>query len=179
MKKIFGGVLLCILQVVIGILLLIKPIGFTKGILITLGIVLAFCGLISIVDYFRANAQTAKTEKKLFKGLLFLLIGCVGMFSSNWIIGTFPLLTVVYGFLIIIVGLGKVQMGVDLIRGKEKGKVLTFISAAISLICGAIIMSNPFSTTVVLWTFTGISLIVDAVFDVIALIFGNKEKKNG
>ena len=71
------------------------------------------------------------------------------------------------------------QFGVDLIRGKEKGKVLTFISAAISLICGAIIMSNPFSTTVVLWTFTGVSLIVDAVFDVIALIFGNKEKKNG
>lgn len=179
MKKILGGILLCLLQVVIGILVLIKPVGFTKGILITLGIVLAFYGLISIVDYFRASAQTAKTEKKLFKGLLSLLIGFIGIFSSNWIIGAFPLLTVIYGFLIIIVGLGKVQMGVDLIRGKEKGKALTFISAAISLICGVIIMSNPFSSTVVLWTFTGVSLIVDAVFDAIALIFGNREKRNG
>lgn len=179
MKKILGGILLCLLQVVVGILVLIKPVGFTKGILITLGIVLAVYGLISVVDYFRASAQTARMEKKMFKGLISLLIGFVGIFSSNWIISAFPMLTIIYGFLIIIAGLGKVQMGFDLIRGKEKGKLLTFISAVISLICGAIIMSNPFSSTVVLWTFTGVSLIVDAVFDAIALIFGKREKKNG
>lgn len=38
------------------------------------------------------------------------------------------------------------------------------------------IITSPFSTTAVLWMFIGISLIVEAVFDMIGSIFGNREK---
>ena len=50
-------------------------------------------------------------------------------------------------------------------------------SAAISIVCGITVITNPFSTTAVLWMFIGITLIVDAVFDMIGGIFGNREKR--
>jgi len=48
------------------------------------------------------------------------------------------------------------------------------ISAGVSIICALVIIRNPFSSTVVLWWFTGISLVVEAVFDVITMIMSRK-----
>ena len=41
---------------------------------------------------------------------------------------------------------------------------------------GITVITNPFSTTAVLWMFIGIGLIVDAVFDMLGGIIGNREK---
>lgn len=60
----------------------------------------------------------------------------------------------------------------------EKSKwFLTGISALLSIACGVIIITSPFSSTAVLWMFTGVSLIVEAIFDVVALFFGGREAK--
>ncbi len=51
------------------------------------------------------------------------------------------------------------------------------IGAAISILCGITVITNPFiSTTTVLWLFAGVSLVVDAVFDMIGSISVNREK---
>lgn len=75
---------------------------------------------------------------------------------------------------ILITGLTKLQWMVDIIRMKRRRWFLATISAAVSILCGIVIITSPFSTTAVLWVFIGISLIVEAVFDILAAIFGNK-----
>ena len=90
---------------------------------------------------------------------------------------TFPVLTLVYGVVILLTGLTKLQWMVDIIRMKRRRWLLAAVSAAISILCGVVIITSPFSTTAVLWAFTGISLIMEAVFDMISAIFGNREKK--
>ena len=57
-KKI-NALFLCIAELIVGILLLIKPIGFTSGIIICAGIGLMVKGLVEIIRYFRTSAQTA------------------------------------------------------------------------------------------------------------------------
>lgn len=52
------------------------------------------------------------------------------------------------------------------------------ISAAISLVCAVVILNNPFAATEVLWMFTGITLIIEAVFDLITLVISSKTTKN-
>ena len=79
--------------------------------------------------------------------------------------------------MILITGLTKLQWMVDIIRMKRRRWFLAAISAAISILCGVVIITSPFSTTAVLWMFIGISLIVEAVFDIFGAIFGNREKK--
>ena len=165
-----------IAEVIIGILLLVNPIGFTSGIIIAFGVVLMIMGIHKTVKYFRTEPEEAAVSQILVKGLLMLLAGAFCAFNSHWFIATFPVLTLVYGVVVLITGITKVQWTIDIIRMKRSKWFWAAISAAISIVCGVVIITSPFSTTAVLWMFIGISLIVEAVFDMIGSIFGNREK---
>lgn len=176
-KRNFGNIAMILTELIIGILLLVDPIGFTSGIIVAFGIILMVMGVANIIKYFRTEAVEAAVSQLLSKGIVQLLGGLFCTFCSNWFIATFPVLTLIYGVVILVAGITKIQRTVDIIRLKYKRWFLVGISAAISILCGVVIITSPFSTTAVLWTFTGISLIVEAVFDVIGALFGGRDKK--
>lgn len=177
LKENLNGILLSLFEIVTGILLLANPAAFTSGIIVACGILLLIVGIISVIKYFRLSAEDGAKSQFLLKGLAALLIGSFLTAQYQWLMITFPLLTVLYGVGILFTGLAKVQWAVDMIRLKRGRWVLPAVSAIISIVCAAIIISSPFSSTAVLWMFTGISLIVEAVFDVIALFIGGKTDK--
>ena len=96
------------------------------------------------------------------------------MFRSNWFIVTFPLLTVIYGVLTLLGGINKVQWAIDMLRAKQKYWFVAIISAVLTLVFSALILANPFASTAVLWTFFAVTLIVEAVIDIVAFILGRK-----
>lgn len=96
------------------------------------------------------------------------------MFRSNWFIVTFPLLTVIYGVLTLLGGINKVQWAIDMLRAKQKYWFVAIISAVLTLVFSALILANPFASTAVLWTFIAVTLIVEAVIDIVAFILGRK-----
>lgn len=176
--KALGGkissIVISLFELLVGILLLINPIGFTEGIIITFGAVLVILALVSLVGYFRKNPKEAALEHGLFNGLLCLITGLFCIFKSYWFVVTFPLFTIIYGIIILIIGLLKVEATVDIIRTKAGKWGISAIGAAISVLCAWVILSNPFATTTVLWMFTGASFIVDAIFDAVCVLFGGK-----
>lgn len=176
-KENFGNIIMSLGELLIGILLLIKPIGFTKGIIILVGTILLVLGVINIIKYFTTNVIIAIKEQSLSTGLIFSSLGLFCMFRANWFIATFPVLAILYGIIIFIVGLKKIQWSADLIRLKRKHWFIVGLSAITSIIFAIIVMNNPFSTTTLLWQFTGIILIVESILDVIALIFETKNKE--
>ena len=176
LKRNLSSMTMSVVELVIGILLLVNPIGFTSGIIIAFGIALMIMGISKTIKYFRTEPEEAAVSQILVKGLLMLLAGAFCAFKSHWFIATFPVLTLVYGVVILITGITKVQWTIDIIRMKRSKWFWAAISAAISIVCGVVIITSPFSTTAVLWMFIGISLIVEAVFDMIGSIFGNREK---
>lgn len=176
-EQITNSIILCLFEVLVGVLLLINPVAFTSGIIITTGVVLLVIGLINIIRYFRTDALEAALSQSLARGLMALLVGFFCTFNSHWFIATFPVLTIVYGIAILITGLSKVQLTVDMLRAKKNKWFLAAISAVISLLCSVIILNNPFASTAALWTFTGISLIAEAIFDVINLLVNRKDKE--
>ena len=178
LKQRMNGTVMSIVELVIGILLLINPVGFTSGIIVMSGIILMICGLINAVKYFRSDPEDAAVKQLMVKGLAELLIGAFCAFRSHWFIVTFPVLTLIYGVVILFTGLTKVQWTVDMVRLKRKRWFLALISAVVSIVCGIVIITSPFSSTAVLWMFTGISLIVEAVFDIAAAIWGNKDSQS-
>lgn len=177
MKNNLSGALLCLFEIAVGILLLINPIGFTTGIIMSAGIILMVIGFISVIKYFKAEAEKAATGQYLMKGLISLLAGAFCVFKADWFIITFPAITIIYGIVVLITGLGKIQLAVDMIRRKNKKWFLAVISAIISIVCGIVILNNPFASTAVLWTFTGITLIVESVFDLITVVLSGKDQK--
>lgn len=169
-----GNLLTCIAELLIGILLFINPVGFTSGIIIMLGVILAVSGIVNLFGYFRAAPEDAAEQGGLAKGLGLLLAGTFCMFRSNWFIVTFPLLTVIYGVLTLLGGINKVQWAIDMLRAKQKYWFVAIISAVLTLVFSALILANPFASTAVLWTIIAVTLIVEAVIDIVAFILGRK-----
>ena len=177
LKRNLGSVAMSLAEIIIGILLLVNPVAFTSGIIVAFGIVLMITGIGTIIKYFRTEPEEAAVSQILVKGLLELLGGTFCAFNSHWFVATFPVLALVYGVVILVAGITKLQWTIDIIRMKRSKWFWMAISAAISILCGITVIMSPFSTTAVLWMFIGISLVVDAVFDMIGGIFGNREKR--
>lgn len=174
MNRSTGNLLMCIVEVILGILLLIDPVGFTSSIIVVLGVLLTLLGIKSLVGYFRQDAQEASENNGLAKGLLFALSGLFCMFKSEWFIVTFPILTVLYGVLTLMTGISKVQWAIDMLRQKQQYWFIAIIGAVLTLVFAVLILCNPFSSTAILWTFIAVSLIVEAIVDILAFIFGRK-----
>ena len=172
--KKLNAILLCIAELVIGVLLLIKPVGFTRGIIIALGVPLTLKGVGYIVSYIKQKPLEASEGNLFAKGLLMACGGLFCMFRSGWFIAAFPVLTVFYGVMTLVTAFGKLQWTADLLRLKHKYWFIALISAILSLVLAILIITNPFSSTAALWVFIGISMIAEAVVDVVTLVFEKK-----
>lgn len=176
-KEYLSGIIFCLFELIVGILLLIEPVGFTSWIIMIAGIVLVVMGIVEVVKYFTTNAKEASLSQTLVKGLFFVLAGGFCALKTEWFIVTFPVLTILYGIATLVGGIGKIQLMFDMIRQKSKKWFWAAISAVVSVACAIIILRSPFTSTAVLWMFTGVSLLVEAVLDFLALIFGKKSNE--
>lgn len=173
------NIIMALAEVLVGVLLLIDPLGFTAGIITGIGILLIVLGTIATLGYFKAEPLEAVKGQKLTKGLCALAGGAFCIFQSDWFIVTFPLLTILYGVGILLTGITKVQWAVDMLRLKIKVWYYAAVSAAVTLAVAVVILMNPFATTAVLWTFIAISLIVEAAVDIVAIFFAGKKAEEG
>lgn len=164
-------------ELIVGILLLIDPVGFTTGIIVFLGIVFTVIGIAGVVQYFRTPPERAALEQSLTRGLAGVLVGIFFITESKWFIATFPFLTVVCGIGLLFLGIAKIQQTVDMVRLKIKKWFWAAIGAALTIICAVIVLSNPFAGTSALWIFMAVALIAEAVVDIIVVIFAKTEDK--
>lgn len=74
----------------------------------------------------------------------------------------------------LVFGISKFQWAIDMLRQKQKFWFVALIGAALTLVFAILILINPFASTTVLWTFIAITLIVEAVVDIVAYILGRK-----
>ena len=96
------------------------------------------------------------------------------MFRSDWFILTFPLLTVLYGVMALVCGICKVQWAADMLRSKQKYWYVGAIAAFLTIVFACLILANPFAATATLWTFVGVTMIVEAAADCAAFFLGRK-----
>lgn len=176
--KFAGSIIFCLLELIAGIMLLINPVGLTSWIIKFVGIALMVMGVLEVVKYFRTDVKEASLGQTLVKGLLALLAGAFCLFKTEWFIVTFPVLTMIYGVVILMTGIGKIQLTVDMLCQKNKKWFWAAINAVVSIICAIVILSSPFSSTVALWIFTGASLITEAVLDFITVFMGKNPREN-
>lgn len=162
---------IAICELAIGIVLFIHPVSFTTAIITILGILVFIAGILCVFHYFKASPAEAARGNDLTQGLLEVSAGLFCIFKSNWFIVTFPLLTVLYGVIMLIGGISKIQWTVDLLRMNADKWFWAAISAVITIICSGVILCNPFTSTEVLWTFIAVTLIVEAAADVLVVIF--------
>ncbi len=173
-KENINTIVICLCEILVGVLLLINPIGFTSGIIIMLGIVLLISGIISVIGYFRTDAAIAVREQGLAKGLISSALGLFCILQSHWFIVAFPILTFLYGAAILVLGLFKIQFTSDMIRMKKKRWGFAALSASLNILLAVIIFMNPFGSTIALWTVMAVTLIFEAVFELVMVFITGK-----
>lgn len=181
LRENFNGMVICFFELVIGILLLINPIGFTTGIIMTGGGLLVLSGLVNCIRYFRAEVREAARGQYLTKGLVAVIAGVFCIYNTEWFLVTFSALTVIYGVVVLLASVEKIQLCLDMLRLKKRKWYLAAISAVISLVCAVLILKNPFSSSAIIWIIAGVSLILEAFFDLFTLVVNWKrteEKKS-
>lgn len=166
--------LLCLCEIIVGILLLIDPVAFTVDVIRILGAAMILFGCVNIIHYFRTEVTTTVWQPTLSIGLLLVLLGLFCIFQTQWFIATFPLLTVFYGLIILLLGVIKFQWAVDMLRLKLGNWLIGIISAVLSISFAVLILLNPFSSTLAIWLVVALSLIAGAVLDILTLIFKKK-----
>ncbi len=119
LKQNENAVIMCIIEVVAGILLLVNPVGFAAGIIVATGIALMDSGLLNVIRYFRSSPMEAAAGQLLMRGLIALLAGAFCAFNAEWFIVTFPMIAILYGVAVLASGLGKVQIAIDMLRAKN------------------------------------------------------------
>jgi len=173
MKQFFhgksGSIITCILEIVVGVLLLINPIGFTSGIIVGSGVVMCLGGVLSIVRYFTLKPELAAQKQLLFKGLLALMGGAICITKYDWFLSAFPLLTVLYAIAMLILAAARLQKMADLRRMNAPHWYMPGIAAALAAVLAAIILINPFGAVATVWTFVAISLIAEAIVEIITI----------
>ena len=168
LKQNGGAIVAGLVELLVGILLFVDPEGFTSGILMAVGIILLLCGVVCLIRYFRTEPVQAALEQNFSKGLIMILLGVLFVLWTEMIITIFPFARLC-GVAILIIGVVKLQQGVDLLRLKSRFWFLAGVNALLSIVFAAIILSDP----PILWQLAAISLIVEAVLD-IAVLFLNR-----
>ncbi len=175
-KENFGTLVICALEIIVGILLFIDPESFTAWIIEALGILFLIMGLVSIIGYFRKAPKIAAAGQGMAKGLIGIAAGLFCILKNSAVIKIFAMLTLIYGVGILLLGIYKIQLTFDLLRIKKRWG-LAALSSLITVCFALLIIVNPFTSTKVLWIFIAITLIFEAVLDIVSVFVSDTVKR--
>jgi uncharacterized membrane protein HdeD (DUF308 family) len=148
---------------IIGIMFIIFPKSSAHILCYVGGALLIAWGVFRIVMYFVSGMRTINYS--LVGGVTLILIGSILCARPDLVEA---ILTIAVGVVLIIDGIAKLQHCMQIVLLKESGWWINIIVSVVSVVLGIIVLCNPFSSTTALMIFIGISLIVDAVCDIIS-----------
>ena len=177
LKENWSSLLTMLFLIVVGILLLVNPDLYSTIIIQIAGVLLAALGIFDLIKYFQAAPEDAAKGSGFYSGAIMITAGVFCLFSGNRFKEAFPLLVVLYGVFQVLLGYRKLQRMVDALRMKAELWWLKAISAGISLLFGYIIALNPGMKLMSIWIFTGLTMIIEGVFDAAAMVVQLKKQK--
>ena len=152
----------------VGILFLIYPESSGTIICYVVGAVLCLWGLIRVIVYFRADRLVAFGSFGLVQGAALLAVGIFVLVRPEVLAGV---LTSVFGILLIVDGVLKMQHAISLARIQASGWWAIGLAAVVTAALGVVVLANPFKTAMTLMIFAGVALIVGSVLDLLTLAY--------
>lgn len=156
------SIIFSIILFLVGLFLLMKPEITLHAISYFVGIVLIIWGIIPIITFFSNKDKENYLEFSFICGVFSLLFGIIVMINPNIIGSIIPFLI---GTWMIINGIIKLSYALTI--NKESSATSSIIISVIILICGLLLIFNPFGGAIMLTKLIGIFVIVYSVLDLI------------
>lgn len=132
-----------------------------------IGAVLVGIGLAAIIKFVNNLNKDIKNELDMIYGTVTVVLGIIVISNPKAIASIIPF---VLGILIIISSAAKLQYGLELRKGNNDLWTGTVILSSITLLCGILLIFNPFAGAEFITKVVGILLFVYAVLDIISNI---------
>ena len=166
--------IICLIEIIVGILLLLDPHAFISYILIIAGAFIGISGVISLIKYFASKPEESE-KGGLTSALVSLTIGAFLIIKNGIATEWITIITIVFGAAILYTGYQKLEKAVDKMRNKQYFLV-SLISALVTVIFAILIIFVIPDKAI--WLFIGISLVVEAAIDLADMIVGAIKAKN-
>lgn len=163
-KVIWPSLISSIFLLLLGLLLFFKSGATLIGISYLVGGVLIALGVIAIINFLRNSSKDIFVELNIVYGIVSIVAGIFLVTVPEFIGSIIP---IVVGIAVIISSSFKIQQALVLKNLGSKYFAPSIIMAIMCLICGVVILFNPFTSTVVVTQIIGLFMIIYAVLDII------------
>ena len=152
--------LAAIIGIAAGLLLLVFPQEAINVITYGIGIVSLVYGVVRIVDYFKNRDISPFFAGELILGVV---LGGIGLFSFLNPGGIFAILPIIFGILVLVEGISKLQRGLMLKNYGYQRWVAATVVAGCIIALGILLIFNPFNALVITMRVLGIVLAADGI----------------
>lgn len=159
--------------VVLGLILLIAPGIATSLVFNGIGCICIIIGIFNLIRYFTLNAKEAIMSNALAAGIIMIIFGLAIILLKETLMSIIPIF---FGVTILIGGIGKLQGAMSFRKMHAARWYVELIFACISILFGALILFNPFSTAMLLMRIIGIALLIEGLTDMISISALQKSK---
>ena len=163
------SVICSIALIALGLLLIIKSEATIITISYIIGGILIAIGALAEVNYFKEHKYANNVEDlDVVYGIISIILGIIVIKNPEAIASILPL---VIGVLIIANSVVKLQYSLELRREENDLWVSTLVLSIIMVICGVLLVFNPFKGAVFLTRIVGIFILVYAILDLVSTFF--------
>lgn len=160
--------------IVLGILLVFYSELTIVTISYVIGGILIAIGVIALLKYISNINKDIKNEIDIVYGIGTIILGIIVISNPKAIASIIPF---VLGILIVINSTAKIDYSFKLRKNKNSIWVSTLVVALIALICGVLLIFNPFAGAEFITKIIGGILLIYAILDIISTIRISKELK--
>lgn len=168
--KIFGKtlrlswteIIMGLAAIIIGLILTIWP-GLASSVVICgIGAVGIVIGIIHAVRYMMLDARQSVVSYDMGLGLVWIVGGILVIVLKNFLLSLLP---VFFGLVILMGGIAKLQFTLNMKRMGLRRWYVELAGAVLSIVLGTLILTNPFSTAMLLMRIIGIALLIEGIQD--------------
>ena len=161
-------------MIALGLILLIAPGTAVSFVFNGIGALCIGIGILNLIRYFTMDARASISSNALSSGIILIAGGLAVILLKETLMSIIP---VFFGVAILIGGIGKLQAALHFRRMNAQRWYVELIFAAVSIIFGALILFNPFSTAMLLMRVIGLALLIEGLSD-LASISALERKKS-
>lgn len=166
LKKFFrSSILTSSTLILLGILLVFKSEYTIMTIAYIIGGILIATGALAIIKFIQKINNNQKSELDIIYGLGTIILGVLTIKNHQVLASIIPF---VLGVGIIVSSSSKLQYALELKTMDNPQWKITMVASIISVICGVVLLFNPFKGALIITQVVGIFIIIYGVLDIIS-----------
>ena len=175
MKKFFRSSLVSSISLfILGILIIFKSEVTIIAISYLVGGILIALGAFAIIQFIKNIEISGKNDLDILYGVVTIILGLLIVKNPKLIASVLP---IIIGVAIIINSSTKLQYAFELKKENNQQWKTTMIISIISVVCGVILLFNPFKGAVIITQTIGIFIIIYAILDIVSTSIIKKNVK--